>query len=36
VEFYDQKTEEIKGKLEENLKEKLWRNIFFQIPGLGK
>jgi endonuclease III-like uncharacterized protein len=36
VNFYDQKTEEIKGTASDNLREKLWRNIFYQIPGLGK
>jgi hypothetical protein len=36
VTFYDQKSEEIKGATSESLRERLWMNVFYQIPGLGK
>ena len=34
--FYDQKAEGIKGAPKVDLRECLWRNVFYQIPGLGK
>ena len=36
IDFFDQKSEEIKSISEQTIKEMLWKNIFYQIPGLGK
>lgn len=36
IDFYDQKSEGIKSISEQTIKQMLWKNIFYQIPGLGK
>lgn len=36
LQFYEKRADEIKGRERENELMKFWKNVLFQVPGLGK